>query len=117
MRIRIKNLRLRTIVGVQAWEREAPQDVVVNIDLEFDGTKAAASDDLADTVDYKALKARVMQTVETSRYQLLEKLAAEILRIVLSDSRVLRATIEVDKPHALRFADSVSIACSGENRP
>jgi D-erythro-7,8-dihydroneopterin triphosphate epimerase len=113
MTIRIKNLRLRTIVGVYPWEQENAQEVVVNIEMEFDGLRAAASDDLDDTVDYKAMKRRILNEVEAGRYKLLERLADRVLQLVLADAKVLRATVEVDKPHALRFADSVSVTCSG----
>lgn len=114
MVIRIKNLRLRTIIGVFDWEREHPQDIVVNAAIEFDGAPAAASDNLADAVDYKAIKQRIMREVEASRYQLLEKLTARIAQIILDDPKVLRATVEVDKPHALRFCDSVSVTHTAE---
>lgn len=114
MIIRIKNLRLRTIVGVQDWERTRKQEIVVNIEMEFDGTKAAASDDLRDTVDYSALKRKLLDQVEQTNFFLLEKLATFILNIVMEDRLVLRATIEVDKPHALRFADSVSMTVSAK---
>jgi len=114
MKIRIKGLRLRTVVGVFEWEQKAPQEVVVNVELEFDGEAAARSDDLADSVDYKRLKQRLLREVESRRYKLLEKLARHVLDIVLSNEKVLRATVEVDKPGALRFAESVSVVCSGE---
>ncbi len=113
MKIRIKDLRLRTIVGVYEWEQKQPQEVVVNVELEFDGDQAARTDDLADSVDYKALKRRLLDEVQYCRYKLLEKLARHVLDIVLDDEKVLRATVEVDKPHALRFAESVSVVCSG----
>lgn len=112
MIIRIKNLRLRTIVGVFDWERQTPQDVVINIQLECDGRPAAQSDDLADAVDYKAIKRRVIEVVEASRCQLLERLASQVLDAVMSDPKVANATVEIDKPGALRFCDSVSVSCN-----
>jgi D-erythro-7,8-dihydroneopterin triphosphate epimerase len=112
MVIRIKNLRLRAIIGVHDWERAAKQDVVVNIEMEFDGAKAARSDDVADTVDYSAIKRRLIEQVEKTDFKLLEKLVDYILGIVMEDPRITRANVEVDKPHALRFADSVSLSVS-----
>jgi D-erythro-7,8-dihydroneopterin triphosphate epimerase len=109
MLIRIKNLHLRTIIGVNDWERELRQDVIINIEMEFDGSKAAQSDDLADTVDYKRLKRRIIQMVEASSFQLIERLASEILDLIMENKCVMRATVEVDKPHALRYTDSVSV--------
>ncbi len=109
MMIRIKNLRLRTIIGIFDWEREHKQDLVLNLAIEFDGSKPGQSDQIEDTVDYKKITKRIIETVESSQYFLLEKLAQEILHLVMADSKVLKAKIEIDKPGALRFADSVSI--------
>lgn len=114
MIIRIKNLRLRTVVGTNDWEREAPQDVIINIEMEFDGSKAAETDRLDDTVNYKAVKRRIIDAVEGSNFYLLEKLADFVLKTVMEEKKVQRAVVEIDKPHALRFADSVSISNSAE---
>jgi len=114
MLIRIKNLRLRTIVGVNEWERERPQDVIVNVELEFDSKKAVETDNLKDTVNYKTLKQRIIQKVESAQFFLVEKLASQILEIVMEDPKVQHAQVEVDKPHALRFADSVSVICKAD---
>ena len=114
MIIRIKNLRLRTIVGVNDWERAVQQEVILNISMDCDIDAAAKSDDLADTVDYKTLKLRIMRAVETANFLLLERLARHVLDIIRSEPRVRRATVEIDKPSALRFADSVSVEDSFE---
>lgn len=114
MRIRIKNLRLRTIIGVNEWERRDRQDVVVNVEIEFDGSRAAETDDLRHTVDYKAITKRIIEEVENSRFNLLEALAQRVLDVVLQQEGVIAAQVEIDKPHALRFADSVSIVCSAK---
>ncbi|MFC1569351.1 dihydroneopterin aldolase [bacterium] len=114
MKIHIKNLRLQTIVGIFAWERKEVQDVIINIEFEFDGSKAAESDNIKDTVDYKSLKKQIINKVETSQFYLLEKLANCVLDIIMSEPKVSRAKVEVDKPQALRFADSVSVECSAE---
>jgi D-erythro-7,8-dihydroneopterin triphosphate epimerase len=113
MRIRIKDLRLRTIIGIYDWEREHRQDVVINAELTFDGTAAAASDAIEDTVNYKAITKAMIAHVEGASCQLLERLASELLAIALEDPRVHSAWVEVDKPHALRFADSVSVRVEG----
>lgn len=115
MIIRIKNLRLRAVIGVNDWEREVKQDLIINVEFEFDGGKALASDDIKDTIDYKQLKRRIIREMEDSEYHLLDAFAGRILEIVMDDARVTKATVEVDKPHALRFADSVSVLCSSED--
>lgn len=112
MQVHIQNLRLRTIIGINDWEREKKQDIVINITFEFDGNQAASTDDINDTVDYKTMTKRIIALVEESSYYLLEKLADSILKIVMTDQRVLAATVTVAKPQALRYADSVSVSCS-----
>lgn len=109
MIIRIKNLRLRTIIGVNAWEREKQQDIILNIKLEYNGDRASVSDNIEDTLNYKTITKRVIAVVESSKYYLLEKLAQKILTAILEDSKVESATVEIDKPQALRYSDSVSV--------
>lgn len=111
---RIKNLRLKTIIGIFDWERTEKQNVIINAEIEFDGAKAANSDNIQDTVDYKTINKKIIEAVETSDFFLLEKLADTVLKIIMEDKKVIKAKVEVDKPGALRFTDSISIECSAE---
>jgi len=114
MKIKIKNLRLRTIIGANEWERHVLQDVVINVKLEWDGGNAAKSDKLEDTIDYKKLSKEIIRIAENSKFQLIESLAKRILDHIMEDQRIQKASIEIDKPHALRFADSVSVSFNAE---
>lgn len=114
LNLEIKNLRLRTVIGIYDWERKNQQDIVINIKARFLAPDAMSSDDIADTYDYKQLTKAIIAYVEGSAFQLIEKLAAGILELVMSDLRVTQASVKVDKPFALRFADSVSIELSGQ---
>ena len=116
MIIRIKNLRLRTIIGINDWERNETQDVVLNVEIAFDGSRVAETGHIEDTVDYKKIKKQIIQQVEHSKFYLLDKLASQVLGIVMENEKVIRATVEIDKPQALRFADSVSLCCSGRRK-
>lgn len=107
--IRITDLHLRTIIGIYDWERETLQDILINITLEFDAAKAIQTDNVKDTVDYKAITKKIIAFVEKSQSYLLEKLTEEVLKIVMKDTKVLTATVRIDKPQALRFAKSVSV--------
>ena len=109
MMIRIKNLRLRAIIGIHEWERKDLQDIVLNISMEYDGNRVSETDRLEDTVDYRTVTKRVIQLVQESKCFLLDTLAARILETVMEDERVDKASVEIDKPHALRFTDSVSV--------
>src|SRR3989338_6460505 len=98
--IRIKDLRLRTIIGTRIEERAKPQEVVMNLTLDYDSEKAASSDDLSDAVNYKSLTDGILAVVEVGRYFLLEKMADDILRFVMEDRRIRSAEVEIDKPAA-----------------
>ncbi len=114
MILKIENLRLRTIIGINDWERTQKQEVVINLEAEFDGSKAGETDRIEDTVDYKKMNKRIIGVVESSQFFLLEKLVDTILKLVMEDPKIRRAKVKVDKPQALRFADSVSIEASAE---
>ncbi len=110
--IRISDLRLRTVIGTNDWERECKQDVMINVTIEFDAAQAAQSDDLHDTVDYNTITKTIIPFVENSQFHLLEKLADGVLNIVMDNKKVISSTVRIDKPLALRFAKSVSVEMS-----
>ena len=107
--IHIKDLLLRTVIGVNADERRDRQDVLINITLDVDLRTAGRSDDIEDAVNYRSITKRIIQLVEQSEYHLVEKLAAEIAALCLDDSLVESARVTVEKPGALRFARSVGV--------
>jgi len=107
--IKIENLRLRTVVGIFEWEKKIKQDVVINVEIEFDGREAVEKDDISFTVDYKSITKRIISEIEGRSFNLIERIAGDVVKIILEDRRVERVTVRVDKPGALRFADSVSV--------
>jgi D-erythro-7,8-dihydroneopterin triphosphate epimerase len=108
--IRIKNLSVQTIIGFNPEELINKQEVIINIEVEADVPPAAMETDEPDGIyDYKTLTKQVISLVEEGRNKLLEVLTQKILDFILSDSRVKRAKVEVDKPGALRYAESVSV--------
>ncbi len=111
-RINITNLRLRTYIGFNPDERTKQQDVVVNAEIRYRADPAFASDDEKDALNYKIITKRMISHIEQGRFNLLEKLAADLLAIATESDQVSFAEVRVDKPHALRFADSVSVTLS-----
>ena len=107
--IKIKNLKLRAIVGINSWERHTKQNIIINVMIDYDAALAAKTDRIEDTIDYKTIKKNIIKEVEHSKYFLLEKLTAQILNLVMENKKVRAVTVEIDKPKALRFADSVSV--------
>jgi FolB domain-containing protein len=115
--IRIKDLQLRCIVGVYPEERREKQDVVIQVRMEADLGDASRSDALSDTVDYKAIKKRIVAMVEASSFQLIERLAGGVAELCLADPRVQAVEVEVEKPAALRFARTVSVVVGRRRVP
>jgi len=110
--IRITDLKLRTIIGINDWEREELQDVKINLQIEFDETASIQSDDIKDTIDYKTLSKEIIRFVEHAEFFLLEKLTAGVLDIIMKSPKVRSASVRIDKPQALRFSESVSVELS-----
>lgn len=110
--IKIKNLRLRTYIGINDEEVNNKQDVVVNAMIHYDAQRATSSDDMDDALNYKTITKAIIRLVEDNRFSLLEKLTADVLAIAAEHSSVTFAQVEIDKPHALRFSDSVSLTLS-----
>lgn len=108
-KIRIEDLHLRCIIGIYPEERDKLQDVLFQITLHCDLRAAGRSDDVRDTVDYKAVKNGVVELVEASQFLLIERLAETVATLCLTNDGVQAVDIRVDKPGALRFARTVSV--------
>lgn len=108
-RIRICDLLVRCILGINADERREKQDVLINLTIHADLHKAGKSDRIEDTVDYRALKKLVLAMVENSQYFLEEGLAEAIAELCLNQHGVQEVDVRVEKPHALRFARTVAV--------
>ncbi|MFQ5543176.1 MAG: dihydroneopterin aldolase [Nitrospiria bacterium] len=109
MVVKMKNLRLRTIVGVYEWEKKKLQEVSISLEVYFDGAKAAATDAIEKTIDYKALRNQIIDHVEKNAFNLVEKIASDSADIALKFPLAEKVRVEVEKPGALRFTDAVSI--------
>ena len=108
-KIYIRDLSIRCIIGVNQDERTEKQDVIINVILFADTRKAGQTDDLDDSVDYKKVKKTILSLVESSEFLLIEKLADEIAKVCLDDSKVQKVSVTVDKPGVLRYTRSVAV--------
>ncbi len=115
-RINITNLRLRTLIGFNPEERTKKQDVVINIAIAYAVSEEALRDRVEHALNYKTVTKRVIALVEEGQFLLLEKLVADILEVCSEHPDVVTASVTVDKPHALRFADSVSLTLEYDAR-
>jgi D-erythro-7,8-dihydroneopterin triphosphate epimerase len=115
--IRIKNLRLRTYIGIKEEEILNRQDVVINAVIRYRADKAVVFNRIEQALNYRTITKQMIALVEENRFQLLERMTREVLDLIMSHEQVLTAQVEIDKPHALRFADSVSITLSASREP
>ncbi len=108
-RIRICDLLVRCILGINDSERREKQDVLLNLTIYTDLRRAGKSDRIEDTVDYRALKKRILALAEGSHYYLEEALADAVAELCLESPAVQQVEVRVEKPNALRFARSVAV--------
>lgn len=108
-RVFIEDLRIQTVIGVFDWEREITQTVSLDLEMEFDIRKAGQSDEIADTLDYKAVSKRLIQFVEDSEFQLVEALAEHCADIVLAEFPVNKVQLKLSKPGAVRGSSAVGV--------
>jgi D-erythro-7,8-dihydroneopterin triphosphate epimerase len=108
-KIRINDLQLHCIIGINEWERSHKQEVLINVTFYVDLSKPCQTDDIKDSIDYKEVKKEIIDMVQDSSFYLIERLADEIARICLGHSFIKAVQVRVDKPGALRFAKSVGV--------
>lgn len=107
--IRIKNLLLRTYIGFNEEEISKLQDVVINMTIDADLNHAIKNDTVDKSYNYKIITKNVIALVQERKFKMLENLTQTVLDEIMKNKKVRFARVEVDKPHALRFAESVSI--------
>lgn len=107
--INVRNLRLRTFIGFNPEERKKKQDVVINMEIRYAMESGVFDDRVEQALNYKTITKRVISLVENGRFLLLEKLVADVLDACSAHPEVEAARVTIEKPHALRFADSVSL--------
>ncbi|TCO05398.1 FolB domain-containing protein [Natronoflexus pectinivorans] len=108
--IKIKNLLLRTQIGFNDHEIGKKQDLLLNITIDYDLAGEEVSDEPNQALNYRTICKEVIRLVENGHFNLLEKVAEKVAAYIVSIDRVKGVSLEVDKPHALRFAESVSFS-------
>ncbi|WP_026473192.1 FolB domain-containing protein [Alkaliflexus imshenetskii] len=108
--ISIKKLLLRTQVGFNPHEIGKKQDLILNIEIDYDLRGEELSDIPVEALNYRTICKDIIEMVEGKSFNLLEKIANEVANHVLNNERVKSVWVEVEKPHALRFAESVSFS-------
>jgi len=105
----IEALEIECVIGIYDWERKIKQPIVLDIEMDSDNRKPAASDDIADTLDYKAISKRLIQFVGESSFGLVETLAERCCAILLEEFPVTRVRLKLSKVGAVRGAKAVGV--------
>ena len=108
-RVFIEDLNVQTVIGIYGWEREIKQVVSLDLEMEFDITRAAETDSIEDTLDYKAVSKRLIRFIEESEFQLVEALAERCAAIVLAEFPVTWLRLKLGKPGAVRGSSAVGV--------
>ena len=105
----IRELEIETVIGIYDWEREVKQVVSIDLEMATDIRKAAASDSIENTINYKAVAKRLIDFVGGSEFQLVETMAERISAIVQDEFSVSWLRLRLSKPGAVRGARDVGI--------
>lgn len=108
-KVLIKNLMARGIIGVNDWERKRPQNILINITLFTDTRRAGETDNISDCVDYSKMSKKILAHAESVQRLTVEALANDLAKLCLEDKSVAKVIIRVEKPGAVRFAESVGV--------
>lgn len=115
--IYLNDLKIDTVIGIYDWERRITQTVSFDLEMATDIRKAAASDSIEDTLDYKAVAKRLIAFVSESKFQLVETLAEEVANIILNEFKVPWVRVRLNKKGAVRYAGDVGIIIERGVRP
>lgn len=113
----IEALEIECVIGIYDWERRIRQSVVFDIEMGFDNRVPAASDDIADTLDYKAVSKRLIAFVSQSDFGLVETLAERCCAIILDEFPVQQVRLKLSKPGAVRGARAVGVIVERARKP
>ena len=103
----INDLLARGIIGINDWEREKPQDILINIIIFTDLSEAGRTDNITYSVNYRTIAKKAQEKAETAKRLTVEALAADIAEICLQEKGVVKVRVKVEKPNAVRFARSI----------
>lgn len=110
----IRELEIETVIGIFDWERKIKQTVSLDVEMASDNRRAAASDNIADAVDYKSVSKRIIDFVEKSEFQLVETMAEQITAIILNEFNVPWVRLRLSKPGAVRGSKDVGVIIERE---
>ena len=105
----IKNLLARGIIGVNDWERKRAQNILINVTIFTDTRHAGETDNLQDCINYSTMSKKILAHAESVNRLTVEALANDLAKICLEEQGVQKVIVSVEKPGAVRFAESVGV--------
>lgn len=96
-------------MGIHEWENHIDREIIINAELETNHENSLTSDNIEDTINYEEIVAKIQNLLQSKRFKLIEKMAAEIMSKLMEDKRIRRCKLEVDKVGAIKDIDSFSI--------
>jgi FolB domain-containing protein len=109
MLIKIKNLRLKTVIGIHPFEEKINRDIIINAIITVDYERSLQSDNIEDTLDYDSITTKIKSLIAANRYKLIEKMACEVVNLIMAEEKVSKCELEIDKVGAVENVDSFSI--------
>ncbi|MFS1525895.1 dihydroneopterin aldolase [Microbulbifer sp. 2304DJ12-6] len=113
----IRDLKVDTIIGIYDWEREVRQTVSVDLEMAFDISEAARTDNIEYTLNYKAVAKRLIAFIESSEFLLVETMAEQAAAIVQKEFSVIWLRLRLSKPGAVRGSQDVGVIIERGERP
>ena len=113
----IEALEIEALIGIYDWERRIRQPLLFDIEMAFDNRIPAASDAIADTLNYKAVSKRVVEVVSQSDFGLVETLAERVAAVILDEFAVRQVKLKLSKPGAVRGARAVGVMIERSRGP
>ena len=111
----VSELKVKTKLGVPAWERMLAQTIILDIEIGYDLSKAGKSDAIADTIDYGAVVARIQATLKEHSFQLVEALAEHVCQLILKEFSALSVKVIVAKPAILPGLKALGVVIERNN--
>lgn len=109
MIIKIKNLKLKTILGIHDWEKTINREIIINAEIFTAFDKALITDEIVDAIDYDEIVNNIKNLIAKERFKLVEKMAQEIMDLIMSDQRIYKCKLEIDKVGAVDCLQSFSV--------
>ena len=108
-KIYVEDLRVKATIGIFDWEKKIKQEVSISYEIPHDNKKAAATDAIEATNDYKSITKAIIAFVENNKFELVETFAERIAEMVIKDFNIAEIRLRVSKPGALRYSKDVGV--------